>query len=158
MAKKKTIKKDEAKEPKVDEPKAEKPEVEETKVEKPKKDESPKDEPKAEKPEVENKPKTETKFNEKNLKKIEKKMVAKINSQPKVKVFVPLEGNEKKGVAFTTVQINGYTWQIMKGFYTEVPEAVANILMDSLEQTAEAHRKAMEKVADDERMEFDNSN
>ena len=77
--------------------------------------------------------------------------------QPKVKIIIPKEKSESNG-AYETVQINGYLIQIKKGVYVEVPEQVAQIIMDSQQQTEEALQEAARKLAADERMEFDNSN
>lgn len=76
--------------------------------------------------------------------------------QPKVRIIIPREKGETEG-AYETVQINGYLFQIKKGVYVEVPEQVAQIIMESQQQTEEAIAKALRGAPDGERMEFDNS-
>ncbi|MBI5402486.1 MAG: hypothetical protein HY959_03735 [Ignavibacteriae bacterium] len=78
--------------------------------------------------------------------------------QPKRSIMIPLEPNEKKGLAFETVQLNGYTYQLMKGVYVEVPEQIAQIIMDSQKQTMEALEAAQRQVPNADRLELDNSN
>ena len=60
-----------------------------------------------------------------------------LSKQPKVKIFVPLEGKEKPGTQLP-VTMNGYRMNVPKGVYCEVPEQVAQIIMDSLNQTEAA--------------------
>jgi len=66
-----------------------------------------------------------------------KEMKDHLSKQPKVKIFVPLEGKEKPGTQLP-VTMNGYRMNIPKGLYCEVPEQVAQIIMDSLNQTEAA--------------------
>jgi len=80
---------------------------------------------------------------------------AKLASQPKVRIIIPKEKNESEG-AFETVQINGYTLQIKKGVYVEVPQQVADIIMESNKQINDALETAARKLSDDLRPEFDN--
>jgi|APEBP8051072266_1049373.scaffolds.fasta_scaffold19378_2 hypothetical protein len=82
-------------------------------------------------------------------------MKAKLNSQPRVRIIIPKEQNEAEG-AFETVQLNGYTLQIKKGVYVEVPEQVADVIMASNKQINDAYVEAAKKVSDSERMEFNN--
>ena len=96
------------------------------------------------------------KLNEAKLDSAQKKMLKKLHAQPKVKIIIPKEESESED-AYETVQINGYTWQIKKGGYVSVPKQVADIIMESQQQTAEAYAKAAQKMADEERPEFDNS-
>lgn len=77
--------------------------------------------------------------------------------QPKVRIMIPREKTDPVG-AFETVQINGYTFRIIKGEYVEVPEQIAQIIMDSQQQTEQAIANALKKIPEDERMVFDNSN
>lgn len=77
-------------------------------------------------------------------------------AQPKVRIMIPREKNDPIG-AFETVQINGYTFQIIKGEYVEVPEQIATIIMESQQQTEQAIARALKRIPDDERMVFDNS-
>jgi hypothetical protein len=56
-----------------------------------------------------------------------REMKAQLESQPKVKVFIPLVAGEKQGVTQPVI-LNGYPMYIRKGGYVEVPEAVAEIL------------------------------
>lgn len=50
--------------------------------------------------------------------------------QPKVKIRLRKE-EDKKAPNFETVQINGYTYQIMKGVDVEVPQTVVDILKEA---------------------------
>lgn len=61
-----------------------------------------------------------------------------INAQPKMSIFIPLEGKEKIGKATLPVTINGHRWNVPKGIYVEVPSQVAKEAMNSLNQTAQA--------------------
>lgn len=83
-------------------------------------------------------------------------MKAKLDAQPKVKIIIP-KGEKEPAGAFETVQLNGYTYQIKKGVYVEVPEQIANIIMDSNKQINDALETAARRLADNERPEFDNS-
>lgn len=79
------------------------------------------------------------------------------NEQPKVKIIVPLNGQEKKGVirwethpamkiqvpvhvsgAVQSVIENGARYFIPKGVYVEVPEPVAKIIEAKFQQTSDA--------------------
>ncbi len=66
-----------------------------------------------------------------------RRMKEHLAKQPRVKIFVPLEGKEKPGTQLP-VTMNGYRMNIPKGVYCEVPEQVAQIIMDSLNQTEAA--------------------
>jgi len=76
--------------------------------------------------------------------------------QPKKSIMIPREKSDPVG-AYETVQINGYTFQITKGVYVEVPEQIAQIIMDSQQQTEQAIANALKKIPEDERMVFDNT-
>lgn len=65
------------------------------------------------------------------------KMKEHLSTQDKVKIFVPLEGKEPKGSQLP-VTLNGYRVNVPKGMYVAVPEQVADIIMESLNQTAES--------------------
>lgn len=77
--------------------------------------------------------------------------------QGKVKILVPLEGKETKGVvdwvynsktdrdeqvhrggAIQPVTLNGYQYLVPKGVYVEVPEQIAQVIQDKYQQTSEA--------------------
>lgn len=80
-------------------------------------------------------------------------MKERLLSQPKVKILLPLEGEEKQGVvemrtnkhgetyqqlisgACETVILNGFKWIIPKGVYAEVPQQVADVIAKSYQQT-----------------------
>jgi hypothetical protein len=54
-----------------------------------------------------------------------------LDLQPKVRIRIPAMPNmpaDKAKDHFVTVQINGYTYQINRGAWVEVPSEVANIL------------------------------
>ena len=61
-------------------------------------------------------------------------MKARLALQPKVTVMIPKGAKEKIGTTFP-VTINGYRMNIMKGVYVPVPKQVADIVMDSQDQT-----------------------
>jgi hypothetical protein len=83
------------------------------------------------------------------------KMRAKLEGQPKIRYFIPLEGEEKPGVvrevvvkgrkefvhvsgAIETVQLNGYKTLIPKGRFVNLPQQVAEVLSASVENTQKA--------------------
>src|ERR1043166_3469344 len=71
-------------------------------------------------------------------------MKALLDSQPKVRVLVPLESGEKLG-EFLPVNINGYRLNVPKGVYQDVPQTVADIIADaynSYEQNSAAAMRA----------------
>lgn len=80
----------------------------------------------------------------------------KLSNQPKVRIIIPREKGESEG-SYETVQINGYTLQIKKGVYVDVPQQVADIIMESLDQTERALAEASKRVSEDARMVFDNA-
>lgn len=65
-----------------------------------------------------------------------------VNAQPKVSVFIPLEGKESRGRAVLPVTINGHRWNVPKGIYVDVPRPVGDIVKESLNQTEEAYDNA----------------
>lgn len=81
-------------------------------------------------------------------------------AQPKVRIIIPYEpGEEKlkdKSRLFETVQINGYTYQIRKGVYVEVPQQIADIIMEARNETDAAYERAKQTLTDEERPEFNN--
>lgn len=56
---------------------------------------------------------------------------AVLDAQPRVRIIVPLEGSEKLG-AFYPVTINCHRVNVPKGVYVDVPQAVADVVMESL--------------------------
>lgn len=96
---------------------------------------------------------------EKNWRSKAHKQWAFWDGQPKVRILVPLMGQEKKGVirfeyskvfkreipvhvsgAIQTVIENGAQYVIPKGVYVEVPEPVAKRIEDKFQQTSDAGR------------------
>lgn len=80
-----------------------------------------------------------------------------LDSQPKVRFFLPLEGKEKQGVVrevmikgrkelvhvsgtIETVILNGYKTIIPKGQWVELPKQVADELANAYQMTSEAGR------------------
>lgn len=78
-------------------------------------------------------------------------------AQPKVRILVPCEGDEKPGViklvfnertkrdeqvyvsgAYLPVQLNGFKWLVAKGVYQEVPQQVADTVSAAQNMTASA--------------------
>ena len=91
------------------------------------------------------------------------------DSQPKVKIIVPLAVKEKQGVirwvtdprmkrlvpihvsgAIQPVTENGAQYLIPKGVYTEVPEPVARIIEQKFQQTSEAGKNILADRIDPE--------
>ena len=58
--------------------------------------------------------------------------------QPKVRTIIGLEGKEKKGVAIEPVTLNGLRFNILKGYFINIPEDVAKLLEDSHQATRSA--------------------
>lgn len=54
---------------------------------------------------------------------------ASLDMQPKVQVRLPRAAKNEPN--FETVQINGYTYQIMRGTDVQVPQAVRDILIEA---------------------------
>lgn len=67
----------------------------------------------------------------------EQAMKEHLAKQPKVRMYIPLEGAEKVGTVYPVV-MNGYRLNVPKGVYVDVPQPVADILRTSLQQTEEA--------------------
>ena len=64
-----------------------------------------------------------------------------MNEQPKKTIMVPSTPGLAPEKDFKTVTINGYNYRIKCGEYVEVPESVAEILMNSSKAIAEINRK-----------------
>lgn len=62
---------------------------------------------------------------------------AKLDKEPKVRVIVPLRFGERPG-AIETVTINGYRYEIKKGYYVDVPQSVADLIIQQASAEAEA--------------------
>lgn len=65
------------------------------------------------------------------------RMKESLAKQEKVSIFIPLEGKEKPGTQLP-VTPNGYRVNIPKGVYIKVPRQIAEIVMESLNQTEQA--------------------
>jgi len=60
-------------------------------------------------------------------------------SEPKTSIYIPLDPGEKitqKSIPLATPQVNGLKVGIVKGHYVQVPQSLAEIVMDSLNQTS----------------------
>lgn len=85
------------------------------------------------------------------------RMRAHLMKQPRVRILVPCEGDEKPGVinlvyneatkrkeqvyvsgAYLPVQLNGFKWLVAKGKYEDVPQQIADVVSESQHMTAEA--------------------
>lgn len=66
-----------------------------------------------------------------------KRMKAKLDAQPRVRFYVPLQQGEKKG-AIEHVQMNGYPIHIMKGVSVMIPQQVADFLEERYDMVARA--------------------
>ena len=64
-------------------------------------------------------------------------MRARLAKQPKVRVLIPLIGEEKSGTTMSVI-LNGYRLNVAKGVYVDVPEQVADVIMESQKQTVKA--------------------
>ena len=68
-----------------------------------------------------------------------KSMKEHLDSQPKVSFYVPLGDNEREG-DYETVQLNGYTVQVKKGVQVQLPQQIAEVLMNKYKVNTEAGR------------------
>jgi hypothetical protein len=64
-------------------------------------------------------------------------MKRQLEKQPKVRMFVPLQGMEKAGTVHPVV-MNGYRLNVPKGVYVDLPQQVADLLKNSFQQTEAA--------------------
>lgn len=62
----------------------------------------------------------------------------KLAKQPKLPIFLPLEAGERKGMAYRSVTINGYRFEVKKGMIVYVPQAVHDLLVNAMQATADA--------------------
>lgn len=64
------------------------------------------------------------------------KMKKHLDAQPKVKVMIPfdagVDGSVAKKIPFI-VNLNGYRYEIQRGVFVEVPQQIAEIVMERLE-------------------------
>lgn len=65
------------------------------------------------------------------------KMKAFLLSQPKVRIMIPVEGGTHPRVP-ASVTLNGYRLDLPRNTYINVPEQVAEVIMQSQKQTTEA--------------------
>lgn len=84
-------------------------------------------------------------------------MRAKLMKQPKIRILIPVEGEEKPGVikvvydkktkrneqkfisgAYIPVQLNGFKYLVAKGVYQDVPKQIADVISESQNMTTEA--------------------
>lgn len=61
----------------------------------------------------------------------------KLSLEPTVRIMIPLDPGEKAGVAYRTICINGYRFQVRKHRYVELPLSVANLISDAYRITSE---------------------
>jgi len=64
-------------------------------------------------------------------------MKANLLKQDKVRIFIPRQNQEDPGIKLP-VTLNGYRLDLPKQVYIEVPMQVAEVIMDSLQQTEQA--------------------
>jgi hypothetical protein len=55
-----------------------------------------------------------------------------LSKQPKVRILIPLMPDEKFGVTESVI-LNGYRLNITKGVYVNVPEQVAQVIVNKME-------------------------
>jgi hypothetical protein len=48
--------------------------------------------------------------------------------EAKIRILIPLNGSEKKGVTIETVTIDGFKIEVPKGVYVDVPQSVADLI------------------------------
>lgn len=65
------------------------------------------------------------------------RMKAYLLAQPKVRMFIPRPQGEDQTI-LQSVNLNGYRLDLPKQTYLEVPQQVAEVLMESLQQTEKA--------------------
>jgi len=78
------------------------------------------------------------------------KMKEKLLEQPRVRILIPRPHGEKKAIEYS-VCLNGYRLDFPKNQYIDVPEQVAEIIMDSQQQTEAAILRG--QIAGDPRKE-----
>lgn len=78
------------------------------------------------------------------------KMKKFLLASPKVRMFIPQTPGEDKSIP-QSVTLNGYRLDFPKNAYVDVPEPVANVLMESLKQTELAIERS--KISGDKRKE-----
>lgn len=61
-------------------------------------------------------------------------MKAELLRQPRIRMLIPRPFGEDKGILHT-VNLNGYRLDFPKGAYVDMPEQIANVLAESLDQT-----------------------
>jgi len=64
-------------------------------------------------------------------------MKRKLEAQPKIPIMIPLAPGETEG-STQSVILNGYRMNIRKGMYVHVPQQVAEVIMESQQQTRQA--------------------
>jgi len=64
-------------------------------------------------------------------------MRARLAEQPKVRIFIQREPKEPVGATLSVI-LNGYRLNIQKGVYVDVPEQIADVVMKSQKQSADA--------------------
>ena len=75
-------------------------------------------------------------------------MKEKLSHQPKVKIYIPLGQGEKFGGTLSVI-LNGYRMNILKGIYVDVPQQVADIVIESQRQTVKALEGPIRRLAGD---------
>lgn len=109
----------------------------------------------------------EKRQDEKHWRSKAEQMKAKLQDQPKIRVRLALESNEKPGVvewrtnkngekyqfhvsgSVETVQLNGFKWLIPKGVPTEIPEQINEVLEKSMFKTMNAGSNiSMDRIDD----------
>lgn len=63
---------------------------------------------------------------------------AKLDKEPRIPFFIPLEGEEKKGIAYRSVTINSYRCEIKKGMMVSLPQSIFKLLTQSMQLESDA--------------------
>lgn len=74
------------------------------------------------------------------------KMRDQLHAQPKVTIMIPLDQGEGMG-ANMPVTLNGYRYLIPKNVYVSVPQQIADVVMNSLNQTTLAGQSFRTDIA-----------
>lgn len=72
------------------------------------------------------------------LSELQLQVKAKLDKEPRFPFFIPLEGEEKKGIAYRSVTINSYRCEIKKGVMVNLPKSIFNLLTQSMQLESDA--------------------
>lgn len=64
-----------------------------------------------------------------------------LDAQPKATIFIPPTPDVAPEADYRVVRINGYGYKVMAGEHVEVPQSVADILMNSNKAISQINKK-----------------